>query len=36
MKKPYISPEVIEIDMEELQILLRCACTADDNNPFRT
>lgn len=36
MKDVYTSPEVVEIDMEELAVLLRCACTADDTNPYRT
>lgn len=36
MKKVYVSPEVVEIDMSELAVLLRCACTADDSNPYRT
>ncbi len=36
MKKPYLCPEVIEIDMNELAVLLRCACTADDDNPYRS
>lgn len=36
MKKEYVVPEVVEIDMSELAVLLRCACTADDDNPYQT
>lgn len=36
MKKAYVSPEVVEINMNELAVLLRCSCTADDDNPYRT
>lgn len=34
MKKKYLCPEVVEIDMSELSVLLRCACSADDDNPY--
>lgn len=35
MKETYIAPEVMAINMEDLTVLLRCACTADDTNPWR-
>ena len=36
MKDEYMTPEIMAIDMNELTVLLRCACTADDDNPWRT
>ncbi len=35
MKEAYLVPEIIAINLEELTVLLRCACTADDTNPWR-
>ena len=36
MTKGYESPEIVAINLDELTVLLRCACTADDNNPYIT
>lgn len=35
MKENYESPETMIINLEEITVLLRCACTSDDDNPYR-
>lgn len=34
MKKEYIEPEIIELDINDITIMLRCSCSADDDNPY--
>lgn len=34
MKKKYIKPEIFILDIDDIIIMLRCACSADDSNPY--
>ncbi len=32
--KNYIKPEIEIINFDDLEALLRCACSSDDTNPY--
>lgn len=33
MKKEYIAPDVVALDLSDLTVMLGCSCSADDDNP---
>lgn len=34
MKSEYIKPEIEVLDMNDITVMLRCSCSADDDNPY--
>ena len=33
MKKEYSKPEIVVLDINDITVMLRCSCSADDSNP---